>query len=247
MGRIAVFIIKGGGLKGMEGEAAERVSSHLLSEGKKKTLDIFEDDPLKMRNFYNLKEYAHRYGNCYESGRDDLIEQVPPDAGCVLDIGCANGLFGEALKRRQKCVVHGVEADEESVKTAEGRLDNVIKGDIEKIVDEGVLGTYDCIVCGDLLEHLNNPWKVVRSLKKHLKRGGLFIASTPNIANWAVIYEMLRGRWDYVPLSILSGTHVRFFSRGTLIKLFEGSGYKVKEAHLQSFGLPLRCAEFIEG
>ena len=372
MRRIAVFIIKGGELKGMEGETAERVSRHLLSEGNKKVLDIFEvnrENPLKIKdlckhkdydvfviicgniyitcegvinlsrmiierddlsvicpvtneskvthqrhappffyqtltafrwaageiykqygdnlieveefdNFclafrkeiiYSLPEnrslvdlpeiirssglrcgmakgiYAHRYGNCYESGREDLIGHVPFDAGDVLDIGCANGLFGEALKRRQKCVVQGVEMDAGAIKVAEGRLDNGIKGDIEKLVDEGILEIYDCIVCGDLLEHLNDPWRVVRGLKKHLKRGGLFIASTPNIANWAVIYEMLKGRWDYVPFSILSGTHIRFFSRETLIELFNDSGYRVKEVHLQSFGLPLRGAEFIEG
>jgi len=372
MKRIAVFIIKGGGLKGIEGETAERISRHLLSEGNKKVLDIFEvnrENPLKIKELckhkdydvfvticgniyitcegiinlsriiierddlsvigpvtneskvsdqrhappffyqtltalrwaaeeiyeqcgdnvieveeiddfclvfrkeiaYSLPEnrslldlpeiirsaglnrgiakgiYAHRYGNCYESGREDLIGYVPPDAQAVLDVGCANGLFGEALKRRQKCVVQGVEMDAGAVQVAEGRLDNVIKGDIEKIVDGGILGIYDCIVCGDLLEHLNDPWKVVRGLKKHLKRGGLFIASTPNIANWAIIYEMLKGRWDYVPFSILSGTHIRFFSRETFIELFKDSGYRVQEVHLQSFGLPLRGAEFIEG
>jgi hypothetical protein len=34
--------------------------------------------------------YAHRYGNCYESTRDDLMVHVPLDAKDVLDIGCAN-------------------------------------------------------------------------------------------------------------------------------------------------------------
>jgi hypothetical protein len=98
--------------------------------------------------------YAHRYGNCYESTREDLMVHVPLDAKDVLDIGCANGLFGQLLKKRQECVVTGVDSDSELVNIAGARLDNVISGDIEEIIDREILGRFDCIVCGDLLEHL---------------------------------------------------------------------------------------------
>ncbi|OGW37411.1 MAG: hypothetical protein A2Y97_01755 [Nitrospirae bacterium RBG_13_39_12] len=191
--------------------------------------------------------YVHRYGNCYESGREDLMAYVPLGAREILDIGSARGLFGEMLKKRQRCVVTGVDIDTQLITVARKRVDNVIHGDIEEISGKAILGKYDCIVCGDVLEHLNNPWEVVRRLKNHLRKGGLFIASTPNIANWAIIYEMLQERWDYVPFSILSGTHVRFFTKKTLEELFEDTGYKIKEVKLQSFGIPPRGAEFVAG
>jgi len=190
--------------------------------------------------------YVHRYGNCYESGRDDLIAHVPADAKEILDIGSAAGFLGELLKKRQRCVVTGVDIDIELIDIARKRLDNVLTGDIEELVDGKKLGIYDCIVCGDVLEHLNNPWKVVRGLKTHLRKGGLFIASTPNVMNWAVIYEQLKGRWDYIPFSILSGTHIRFFTKNTLIDIFEDAGYKIAEVLLQSFEIPPRGTEFIK-
>ena len=189
--------------------------------------------------------YANRYGNCYESTREDLMAHVPLDAKDVLDIGCANGLFGQILKKRQECVVTGIEQDSELVNIARVRLDNVISGDIEEIIDRESLEEFDCILCGDLLEHLNNPWKVVGALKRHLKKRGLFIASVPNIANWAIIYEMLKGRWDYVPFSILSGTHIRFFTRDSLKELFEDAGYRIKEIYFQGVGVPAEGAKFI--
>ena len=190
--------------------------------------------------------YAHRYGDLYESAREDLIVHVPLDSRDILDIGCANGFFGQMLKERQGCVVTGVEQDTELVNIARARLDNVISGDIEEIIDRGSLGRFDCILCGDLLEHLNNPWKVVGGLKRHLKKGGLFIASVPNIANWAIIYEMLKGRWDYVPFSILSGTHLRFFTKHSLKELFEDAGYRIKEIYFQGFEVPAKGAKFID-
>ena len=371
MGKIAVFIIKEGGFKGIEGQTAHRVSRRLLCEGDDRTLDLYEidrDNSLKINDvlkyedydvfiliygnlfitqegvntlakiaidreelsviapasnaskvslqcqsppfFYqtisafrwaqreiheqfkedvveveeiddfclafrrglldtlpkgrflsDLREiikntglrfgiakgvYAHRYANCYESAREDLIVHVPLDARDVLDIGCANGLFGQMLKKRQECVVTGVDQDTELVDIARARLDNVISGDIEEIIDRGILGRFDCILCGDLLEHLNNPWKVVSGLKRHLKKGGLFIASVPNIANWAIIYEMLKGRWDYVPFSILSGTHLRFFTKHSLKELFEDAGYRTREIYFQGFEVPSEGAKFID-
>ncbi|MEW6416501.1 MAG: class I SAM-dependent methyltransferase [Nitrospirota bacterium] len=189
--------------------------------------------------------YVHRYGNVYESGREDLLAHVPSDAKNILDVGCARGLFGELLKKRQKCVVTGVDTDNELINIAKNRLDNVIHGDIEEILNKGILRTYDCIVCGDLLEHLCNPWKVVKGLKSHLRKEGLFIASTPNISNWAIIFEMLKGEWNYVPFSILSGTHIRFFTRKTFTELFKEAGYKIKEISFQSVGVPPLGIEFI--
>lgn len=189
--------------------------------------------------------YIHRYGNCYESGRDDLMVHVPNDARAVLDIGSARGLFGELLKKRQECIVTGVDYDSELAAVARQRLDEVITGDIEALVDQGALGIYDCVVCGDLLEHLINPWKMVKGLKSHLREGGIFIASTPNVMNWAVILDQFKGRWDYIPFSILSGTHIRFFTKATLEELFTDAGYKIREVLLQSFDIPPRGVEFI--
>jgi 2-polyprenyl-3-methyl-5-hydroxy-6-metoxy-1,4-benzoquinol methylase len=128
---------------------------------------------------------------------------------------------------------------------AKERLDNVIEGDIEQLVEKGLPATYDCIVCGDVLEHLNNPWKVVKGLARHLTKGGIFIASTPNIMNWAIVFEQLRGRWDYVPFTILSGTHIRFFTRETFRELFEDAGYTIRDVLLQGFEVPPGGAEFI--
>jgi 2-polyprenyl-3-methyl-5-hydroxy-6-metoxy-1,4-benzoquinol methylase len=190
--------------------------------------------------------YAHCYGDLYESGRDDLLVLVPLDSRDILDIGCANGLFGEMLKKRQTCRVTGVEWDAELSHVARMRLDHVLTGDIEEIIDRGTLGKFDCIVCGDVLEHLNNPWKVVAGLKRHLKEGAVFVASTPNIANWAIVYEMLKGRWDYVPFTILSGTHIRFFTRESLRDCFEDAGYRIREITLQGFEIPPEGAEFID-
>ncbi len=190
--------------------------------------------------------YANCYRNCYESGREDLMAYVPLTAQKVLDVGCARGLFGDLLKRRQKCSVTGIDSDYELLAATGERLDKILHGNIEELVENGNLGVYDCIVCGDVIEHLSNPWKVLKGLRNHLSQGGLVIASTPNINNWAIIYDMLKGRWDYVPFSILSGTHIRFFTRQTLTELFEHAGYRVLKTIYQCVGAPPEGRKFIK-
>jgi hypothetical protein len=55
----------------------------------------------------------------------------------------------------------------------------------------------------------------------------------PNVGHWSIVDDLIRGRFDYVPYSILSGTHVRFFTRATLRDLFEASGYRLVEIDTQ--------------
>lgn len=190
--------------------------------------------------------YAHRYGACYDGIREDLIALIHPEARNVLDVGCANGFTGAEIKRRYNCHVTGVEIDVILAENARLYLDMVLSGDIADIVTKGLLGHYDCIICGDVLEHLYDPWTVINGLRNHLNRGGIIIASVPNINNWAIIYDLLKGRWDYVPFSILSGTHIRFFTKQTLLELFQNVGYRVRDIRFQSLGVPQKGRAFIE-
>ncbi len=89
-------------------------------------------------------------------------------------------------------------------------------------------GRFDAVLFGDVLEHLEDPTEALVRVRPWLAAGGVLVASVPNLGHWAVVDDLLRGRFDYVPYSILSGTHVRFFTRRTLVDLFEASGYRVR-------------------
>jgi hypothetical protein len=78
------------------------------------------------------------------------------------------------------------------------------------------------------LEHLVDPWAVVRKLDGLLRPGGILIASIPNVRHVKVLAPLvLRGRWDYTNSGLLDRTHLRFFVRGSAIALLESSGLKV--------------------
>jgi 2-polyprenyl-3-methyl-5-hydroxy-6-metoxy-1,4-benzoquinol methylase len=95
-------------------------------------------------------------------------------------------------------------------------------------VVEEFAGRFDAIFFGDVLEHLEDPAAALARVRPWLSERGAVIASVPNVGHWSVISDLAAGRFDYVPYSILSGTHVRFFTRRTLTDLFEACGYEIR-------------------
>jgi hypothetical protein len=51
----------------------------------------------------------------------------------------------------------------------------------------------------------------------------------PNVAHFDVGFRLLCGRWDPTWTGLLDSTHVRFFCKETLARMFERSGWKVVE------------------
>ncbi len=179
-----------------------------------------------------------RLGEYFTETRWDLITLVHGTGKRVLEVGCGTGTTGEALKRLGKAIqVVGIEREPAAAQAAANRLDEVLRQDVE---DEGLSlpsEHFDCLIAGDVLEHLRDPWAVVRRLRLCLKPGGRFIASVPNVRNWRILRDLvLGGRWEYGPSGILDGTHMRFFTKRSLPSLF-APGHFVLERIVPRFTL----------
>jgi hypothetical protein len=87
---------------------------------------------------------------------------------------------------------------------------------------------FDCIVFNDVLEHMIDPWSVLATTRSLLSARGVVVASIPNIRHVSVLLPLLvRGRWSYMEWGVLDRTHLRFFTRRSMISMFEGAGYRV--------------------
>ncbi|MDP1728725.1 MAG: class I SAM-dependent methyltransferase [archaeon] len=165
---------------------------------------------------YNLKPFKF-------SSHDKIINLVDKNKK-VLDIGCASGYLASFLKEKG-CVVDGVDTDEELIKIAK-KYCNAYILDISK---DNVVGKYDIIILGDILEHLENPDKVLLSLKENLNDDGYIIISIPNIANIYPRLKILFGNFDYEEIGIFDKTHLRFFTRKSFKELIKNTGYKIEK------------------
>ena len=184
-----------------------------------------------------------------DADRSSVVAFVPVAATRVLDVGCWQGAFGAELKRRRPGLsVVGIEADPQAAEVASSRLDRVIAGRFPvDVAPED--GPFDCVVFNDVLEHLVDPWEALRRTRALLSDSGTVVAVIPNIRHVrAVVPLVVRGRWDYADTGLLDRTHLRFFTRSTMIELFETTGYAVESITAQDVsdvglrGLAMRLA-----
>lgn len=186
------------------------------------------------RVFVDPGAYLHRYGDMDAQAREDLVSRVPGGAACVLDVGCSRGETARLLRKAGVTRVVGIEPDAGDAADAARLCDRVLTIPLEE-VREDFTGQFDAVLFGDVLEHLIDPSAALVRVRPWLSPRGVVVASVPNIGHWSVIGDLLEGRFDYVPYSILSGTHVRFFTRRTLHDLFEASGYRVESIETVTF------------
>lgn len=143
----------------------------------------------------------------------------------VLDVGCATGYLADALQRRGS-TVSGVEFDADAGRRALPFLDKLVVGDLDSLdlSREFATARFDVVVFGDVLEHLKDPLAALGQARALLAPGGAIVISIPNVAHGSVRLALLQGRWDYRDIGLLDRTHIRFFTRSTLLALLRDAG-----------------------
>lgn len=166
----------------------------------------------------------------YVGARTDLLDLMQTGWQSALDVGCAEGALGAALKARNPDgEVTGIELDPQMAAVAETRLDRVLSVDaataLEELVEAG--RHFDLVCCGDVLEHLEDPWTALRQIRALCPEGEV-IVSLPNVGHWTTLFSIaIRGYWPYRDRGIHDRTHLRFFARNNLVQLFEGAGFEL--------------------
>lgn len=145
----------------------------------------------------------------------------------VLEVGCASGYLARELKKNG-CRVIGIEINPIAARNAKKYCQEVIAGDIEnpKTIAQLQNRRFETILLADVLEHLRNPESILRQLVKYLKDDGQIIISVPNTGFLTVRLRLLLGQFDYSDWGIMDRTHLRFFTKDSILKLVENSGLK---------------------
>jgi len=155
-----------------------------------------------MKNKKNINEvalysgdecYSERYGNdSYNSFRikraNRLITQIESPrpfkkGNKVLDVGCGTGEIGRTIKENFDCDVYGLDINTIAVKKAR---ENGIIAKVSNVEKKWPFknSSIDTVLCIQMIEHLINPDFFLLESRRVLKKDGMIIITTPNLAAW---------------------------------------------------------------
>lgn len=180
--------------------------------------------------------------------RWDVFCALPARPNAILDVGCGTGM-GFQTYRERGCRVVGVDIDEEALAEAFPRLDETYLHNVEADVwPQAFTGAFDVIAFCDCLEHLVDPWAVLQSVRPLLTPRGVVVASIPNVRQARIVVKLLLGRWEYQPgAGTVQRGHLRFFTRRTVIDMFNEAGYETPRFYfpMKTFHLARRLEQFL--
>ena len=188
------------------------------------------DDRVVSRATLSPRRPADGRPGAYGGDRPEVRALVPPGTRRVLDLGCAAGAVGEALKRDLGVEVLGVESDPALAAEARLRLDEVVEGDIGEFVENpgpGV-GRFDCLLAADSLEHLSDPWTALARAMDLLEADARAVVSLPNVRFFDTFWQLgVRRTWPREEQGIFDRSHLRWFTLRDARALLEGVGLTV--------------------
>jgi len=170
-----------------------------------------------------------------------LFELIPDTLQSIIEIGSGSGVLAQAIKRRTPATQYiGVELDPEYAKLSARHCDLVLTDNIETPSEELIkhIQITSAIVFSDVLEHLYNPWQTLKFLRSEISNECSIYASIPNIQHWSIIFGLISGNFNYTDSGLLDRTHIRFFTKKTIISMFNDCGFEVKSISPRIFNFP---------
>ena len=181
-----------------------------------------------------LSQYKPKFG--YKSPHSLALARIPL-CSRVLDLGCAGGYMGAALRDRKDCSVTGVDA----FPLGDGELDEFYHLDL----NEGLAGIpvprHDVILCLDVIEHLASPERFLAQLYESLSKNpqAELLISTANIGFIGPRLMLLLGQFNYGKRGILDITHTRLFTFASFRRCLEQAGFRIHEVQAVPAPFPL--------
>jgi 2-polyprenyl-3-methyl-5-hydroxy-6-metoxy-1,4-benzoquinol methylase len=181
----------------------------------------------------------------------DVLEAKLPSGAEVLDVGCGNGVISRSLGEKG-LNVKGIDVSDKAIARARelNKFPNV-RFDVvsaEQLVADG--HRYHAVICSEVLEHLNDPGKLLSVLHELLDTNGVLIVTVPNGVGprelfvtrpiiamqkknnwmWAAVQKTKR-LFGYKGTTVQSSaddlTHIQFFTKSSLEKLASAHRFNI--------------------
>lgn len=170
-----------------------------------------------------------------------VLDAVPAGTRKVLEVGTGTGALAREIRNKCPGVEYvGVEISAGYRDAAQAWCDRAYLENFEQASDTlmNELADADVVIFADVLEHFIDPWAALKRMRAVMPAHARIIASIPNIQHWSMQYRLLVGDFRYGDMGLLDRTHLRFFTRQTMLEMFADTGYRVEQVVPRIFAFP---------
>jgi SAM-dependent methyltransferase len=157
----------------------------------------------------------------------------------ILDVGCGDGYAASRVFAGVEYATYtGVDLAPKKLAALHGNVDRAFPAMSDAEALPFKAGSFDCVFCSEVLEHLVDPRAALGEIHRVLTDGGIFILSTP-------VDSPLQSLWSgvrrLIPIRGLSGfhEHTQMFTYGGIKRLLSRQGFTVETKALCGFAFPL--------
>ena len=130
---------------------------------------------------------SHAHPGLHEELASLVLDYIPRGAS-VLDVGAGAGAFSQRLADLGYNVT-ALDVDPSRFRSAAIPF-RVL--DINRGLVAGIQGHFDAACCVEVIEHVENPWALLRDIAAVLNPGGIALISTPHVTNFLSRLSFLR-------------------------------------------------------
>jgi SAM-dependent methyltransferase len=207
---------------------------------------LYESDELNDDRFYKGTYYSHVcWKRCFLVYRE--IARHLSIGSKIIDIGFFPGTLVRQLKElfngKISCYGIGNKVDKEFIKFMQTyveqcesiELDPFYLKQYRQIEVPFENDAFDAVIATEIFEHLISPLEMIEEGARILKKGGLFIITTPNVSHIGAVLKLLIGRSNYErldrsPMYLQNDPwrgHIRFYDKKELTILFRRNDLKL--------------------
>ena len=158
-----------------------------------------------------------------------ILDLVPEGEKEVLDLGCYTGVVLDKLKQKGHSVF-GVELSEYGLNECKKKGIPSLKYDLNVFPYPLKSNHYDVVILSEVIEHVLSPDLILNEIKRVLKKKGILIVTTPNLAALTRRIKLLFGRNPNIDISLQdSSGHVRYYTFSSLKELFKRYDFKIEQ------------------
>jgi 2-polyprenyl-3-methyl-5-hydroxy-6-metoxy-1,4-benzoquinol methylase len=184
-----------------------------------------EGDPYTVRNNLHSEFHKRRFDSTIH-----LLKLAANDTSNpkILDVGCGEGhITAEIYRNFPGAEISGLDYSMSAISYAADSFPG-----IDFILANAYIPPYsenyfDVLVCNNLWEHVPDPLRLLKAIRKIIKPGGYIIISTPSRYRFENIVNVMKGK----PVAFMSKSHVTEYSVGQVIEQLRFEKFEVEEIY----------------